>query len=581
MGKKDKMLAYIKTNVKEFITTSSYEIIPYNELSTTVFNRAKNYFAKDADYDDVVCLISTSIFETGKSGILFTTDFVYSKAWGGILTGIYKNSIHKSNTAEFDVINEFDTEIMKELMSGLADIANAETKKELSEKKLENAFNIAEKIGAATLGGMAILDIISQLSDNIVAQNNIEIADGISRINNSSDEYNTIIMEIYEEFLPLMGDFVEAYINNEDEEDEETIISSVKILNDILLVLYNQARLYADVSTDDTEEYNKFSEWIVFWALMFYDADQFRESYPLECLKDMPEYWFRIIAIVDCFLENQEWDKSFLDIIFDFSHTVIDNVSEMSELLLNSEWGDEFVESMTELVQSNKNEVVKLIDALDRATDYFMEVIPYGEETQNYTGSLDDSDDKLNEVSMEICEKFIPLISELDDIYSNNTENEIDDEMTTQIIQKLNDILLELYYQASYMADISVNDIDEYTEFSEWINFWTFLFYDTDKFGEIYTLDIVQKMPEYWEEIRVLVDAILEDEECDAPFSNIVFNFLDTVIDNANKVLELLSNSEWDEEFTESVMELGQSNIRAVAEFADELDQITDYLMDI
>ena len=72
MSKKDRMLSIITNKVNWFMTKSSFEVIPYNELPQSVFNRVKEYFASDAKYEDIVCLISTSILETGKCGVLFT-----------------------------------------------------------------------------------------------------------------------------------------------------------------------------------------------------------------------------------------------------------------------------------------------------------------------------------------------------------------------------------------------------------------------------------------------------------------------------------------------------------------------------
>ena len=71
--------------------------------------RQDSFFAGEAYYEDVVCLISTSIMEQGKTGILFTTDYMYSKSWGSF-TKACKNWIYSSYAAEFDFINDFNEE---------------------------------------------------------------------------------------------------------------------------------------------------------------------------------------------------------------------------------------------------------------------------------------------------------------------------------------------------------------------------------------------------------------------------------------------------------------------------------------
>lgn len=141
MGKKDRMLAHITNNVNWFMTTSaSVEVIPYYDLSTSTFNTVKQYIASDVEYSDVVCLISTSILEKGKSGILFTTDYVYSKSWG-ILTGRYKNMIYTSSCAEFGLTVDFNPDRMRELMSDLSDISIKEDEKEQQEQQRSDKKN--------------------------------------------------------------------------------------------------------------------------------------------------------------------------------------------------------------------------------------------------------------------------------------------------------------------------------------------------------------------------------------------------------------------------------------------------------
>src|SRR5699024_8927235 len=149
------------------------------------FNRAKQYFASSAEFSDVVCLISTSIMDIGKSGILFTTDYVYSKAWGGIFTGSYKNWIYSSFIAEFDVINEFNTERMKELMSDLADIGIEENDREKVNDTIKKVENFGKVMGTAALVGMTIIDVLSRISDSLVSQNNQVIADEVSQLGDS------------------------------------------------------------------------------------------------------------------------------------------------------------------------------------------------------------------------------------------------------------------------------------------------------------------------------------------------------------------------------------------------------------
>lgn len=371
MGKKDRMLRHITNNVDWLMTTSNaVQVIPYNELSTSVFNKAKQYFASGAQASDVVCLISTSILEPGKSGILFTTDYVYSKAWGGIFTGTCKNRLSSFSSAKFDVINEFDTERMKELMSDLNDIA-------IEEKQINNTIQTIEDagkiVGAAMLGVSALADIFSAIGDALVSQNNENIAGEIAQLENSNDPQVVSAMNIYKEFIPLINEFTDIAVENEDSDDidEETMIKYIQSLNAILLALYYQAADNIDISPDDMEEYTRFSEWTYFWALMFYDGDKFRNQYSIEMLQDMPEFWRTIAEIVDSFLDAEEWERTFSDILYHFGETITNNTAEVLELMSDSEWDEEFADAMAKIVESNNRAVHSLKNVLDSVTDYF------------------------------------------------------------------------------------------------------------------------------------------------------------------------------------------------------------------
>ena len=370
MSKKDRMLDYITNNIYGFMTnTVSLQVIPYNELSVSTFNRAKQYFANDAEYSDVVCLISTSVWETGKTGILFTTDYVYSKAWG-LFQGIYKNSIYSSSSAQFDYVNDFDIDRMRMIMSGLANIACDEDNK----KKTQNTI---EGVGKAILGGFALLDIIASMGDSAVDVNNETIANNITDVNDNDDGQTKNIMSFYEEFISPINEFIEMINDIEygEDIDDDTRTCILEKLNDILLKLYYQTDSQVDVSLDDVDEYTKFSEWVTFWAYMFYDEDQFRENYPLDALQAMPECWEAIAAMVDALYKEDDDDEIFSDALFDFADTIIENTNKMFELMSNSSWDEDFAETMLELSQSNINAVKELEDVLDNVTDYIPELL--------------------------------------------------------------------------------------------------------------------------------------------------------------------------------------------------------------
>lgn len=386
MSKKDRMLNHISSNVKWFLNTDvSIEVIPYYNMTNSVFARAKEYLVTGyVDFDDVVCLVSTSILEPGKSGILFTIDAMYCKSWG-LLTSKYQNYYFNYDFAEFDFHNDFYENRMKELMKDLNDISVDEDETEQLNQKINDVIDMGKKVGAAALGGMALLDILSSIGDSVVSQNNDKIANEIAKLENSSNQETVNAITIYKEFIPLMNQFTDVCekVGNEgDDISEEISYAMISSLNDLLLALYNQTVENVDVSPDDDEEYTKFGEWLGFWALMFYDGDQFREAYPIDLLAEMPECWDVVIDLMDEILED-EWDDSFSRIVYEFAEKVISNSAEILELMSSSDWDDDFIESMGEIIESNNQAAKSLEGALDRATDYLFDLLPNSEDEQN------------------------------------------------------------------------------------------------------------------------------------------------------------------------------------------------------
>lgn len=386
MSKKDSMLAHITNNVKWLMTTENVEIIPYYNLSYTDFNRAKQYFAGSAEYDDVVCLLSTSVLDTGKSGVLFTTENVYSKAWGGILTSSYKNGIYSSAIAEFDFINEFDTERMKELMSDLADIAvreEFETKEQEQDEKQEKLKNIGRAIGKVTLSGMILAEIVTLVSDYIVDANNDVIQNEVGQLD--SDSLSAIGLKIYQKISEPSSKFIEILNScSEDEDiDEDIFVSMIASVKNILIAFYNQTLENIDVGLEDMKKYTDYANWVTFWALLFHDADAFIETYPSEILHDIPDVWKAIIDVVDNVLEDGNCDYSFSDITNEFSEGVISNQAELAGVMENSS-EDDFIDDglydkIQEIIESNNNLTHKLLDGLDRASDYLISLFEDGE----------------------------------------------------------------------------------------------------------------------------------------------------------------------------------------------------------
>ena len=78
MDTKQEMLDCITSSVDLIMITSDYSLIPYYSLDNNTIGRIKEYFSYDIESEDIVALISTSVMDPGKTGIVFTTSTVYT-----------------------------------------------------------------------------------------------------------------------------------------------------------------------------------------------------------------------------------------------------------------------------------------------------------------------------------------------------------------------------------------------------------------------------------------------------------------------------------------------------------------------
>ena len=144
---KQAMLSVITDFADLIMNASDYSVIPYYDIDNDTANRIRTYFSDDINNDDIVALISTSVFDTGKTGIVFTTYAVYTRDWG-FLPKTDMNSYFEHDTATFTSSNDFDIDMLKDLMKVLFDIFSDELAKELTKgakeiaKSLKDLFDI-------------------------------------------------------------------------------------------------------------------------------------------------------------------------------------------------------------------------------------------------------------------------------------------------------------------------------------------------------------------------------------------------------------------------------------------------------
>ena len=112
----EKKMKCFRKHVKKFKKTSNGYV--GSEIKMSSFNNARSAFAKGVEYEDVVALYDTSLFENGKTGFLFTDDYVYFKRHSGSPIVIRLSDI-KDITYYDETKKENDRGLLFELEDGM------------------------------------------------------------------------------------------------------------------------------------------------------------------------------------------------------------------------------------------------------------------------------------------------------------------------------------------------------------------------------------------------------------------------------------------------------------------------------
>lgn len=328
MSKKDTMLEYISGNVDWFMDTSSYSVIPYYELSNSILNRFAQKCNFEIDKNTVVCLVSTSIMETGNSGILFTTEYIYTKSWGGWLTSSYKYRLNAYDSCEFSIVTEFNKERMREIMSDLSDISRNEDLK-----------SIGESIGEIGKSIEQLLGIGSFVTDHLVEKNQASLDEGLNLLmeDDNIDEIEISGIEIY-------GDMLDSTINLLEQIEKLTeagvyVFGEIKIRIKIVKLLkefqhqITEHKKYNELEDfESVEEFAEYRAWLLFWSLLLAAKDSFRECYLEKELFKVPDFWEMLIYSSDVM-----YDVNFEDSILDFVENILDDDGVFGEDINESE----------------------------------------------------------------------------------------------------------------------------------------------------------------------------------------------------------------------------------------------------
>lgn len=221
------------------------------------------------------------------------------------------------------------------------------------------------------LGSFALADVTARISDKLVYINNETIADEIAELENSDDQSIRKTIDHYKPFVPMFADFAKLL---DDGVDDDSLVPLIEKINDILIELYSQANLYKDISIDDEDNCMEFIDWTIFWSLMLTSPDEFKNTYPIEILSDMPEYWIEVVFYANTVLDNCDLDDTFPSLLGDFAKTLSDNTTEILEILSDEDLDeDDAGEKFAELIESNIEAVSDFVEVLDSVTDYLID----------------------------------------------------------------------------------------------------------------------------------------------------------------------------------------------------------------
>lgn len=71
----------ISNDIENAIRDSTAQLIPTFSLTNEDLDRINRYFQTNLDFDEIVCIVSNSVLNIGKSGVVFTRDGFYYKGW--------------------------------------------------------------------------------------------------------------------------------------------------------------------------------------------------------------------------------------------------------------------------------------------------------------------------------------------------------------------------------------------------------------------------------------------------------------------------------------------------------------------
>lgn len=152
----------IGIDIENAIRDSTAQLIPTFSLTNEDLDRINRYFQTNLDFDEIVCIVSNSVLNIGKSGVVFTKDGFYYKGWMSFQ--IY-HEYYFSYDSFVNDYNIFNKNLLREIMRNANEFIVIEERKEERWNAIMNiightANNISNVIDIITYAGNIVMNIM-------------------------------------------------------------------------------------------------------------------------------------------------------------------------------------------------------------------------------------------------------------------------------------------------------------------------------------------------------------------------------------------------------------------------------------
>lgn len=278
-SKRERQISIISNNIKNCVKTSSANVYSYGNIPTKCMDGAKSSYVGAVAYHDILGLIDTTVWGSGKRGMVFTDQGVYYRE-------VLSNSIYcpYSNLMEFSIPDNtyFDSYGLKDMLQLLFNLEQEFEESSGSNDILSGLLDIA----GAAIQGAANNWLSSELKKAEVQR---------KQENKEAIELYQTIKLVLSEYINGLSELVQEEVNLNDFESVSSYFERLSAAS-VLIACKTEA-----VFDDDTiEGMNQMMEYMEFIDEL-YEADTDNEyGFEEVCLKKSANiFYHRIDVLID------------------------------------------------------------------------------------------------------------------------------------------------------------------------------------------------------------------------------------------------------------------------------------------